>query len=48
MNPTPWLKRVGEADDLIISSRARGVKDEIKGMAEEDIVSIVRCFGLEE
>ncbi len=54
MNPTLWLKSVEEAADQIISFMARDERDErskgweIKGMAEQDLVSIVRRLGFEE
>jgi|WetSurMetagenome_2_1015567.scaffolds.fasta_scaffold60807_1 hypothetical protein len=33
-----WPKTVNEAVDLIISSMARDEKQEIQGMAEEDLI----------
>ena len=54
MNPTLWPKRVGKAVETITSFMVRDEKgersqgQEIKGMVEQDLVSIVRRHGFEK
>jgi len=48
MNPTLWLESVEEAVDQIIRFTARDERDEIKGMVEQDLVSIVRRLDFEK